>query len=510
MASTPRAIPFDPLDLNKLERLIFAQAVYELGSGAWPGVSQILSDHPLLSRPKNFFTPESCQEIYLHLMDDAGLESSDVDLMARRGTSNLKLARHMYEARLLEIRELIAAEEVRFKTVVAEIDAIRSGTWDDRIKTDLGLNASGPDEPLSNETEQLESNQFVGEDATTSQEVSPPSPLVQHEEPLLEADDTKQADMQIIEPIEPNLVQEVGDLRETSEARGQPEISANVQPIEDATMVEPTTDEDHTLDSPIPEIATSPLDTSQQGGALSVETKADDPDPSLETGSHYENVPSLEHERDIETETARVSPGVGLIQAFVETEARTPELPSDEADKADQIPRDSKRKASEVDSIESQREKKKAREDSQVAEDDDGTMNAGPSRRRLTRAPNHETTQAVKKFQSVIIMLHSQISQHRNGNIFHNPIKNSEAPDYHEIVKRPMDLKTIKTRIKDGAISNSAEFQRDVYLMFANSMMYNRPKSDIYNMAEEMMLESEVQINSFRQTEGFIRGGHRL
>lgn len=58
MASTPRAIPFDPLDLNKLERLIFAQAVYELGSGAWPGVSQILSDHPLLSRPKNFFTPE--------------------------------------------------------------------------------------------------------------------------------------------------------------------------------------------------------------------------------------------------------------------------------------------------------------------------------------------------------------------------------------------------------------------------------------------------------------------
>ena len=113
-------------------------------------------------------------------------------------------------------------------------------------------------------------------------------------------------------------------------------------------------------------------------------------------------------------------------------------------------------------------------------------MNAGPSRRRLTRAPNHETTQAVKKFQSVIIMLHSQISQHRNGNIFHNPIKNSEAPDYHEIVKRPMDLKTIKTRIKDGAISNSAEFQRDVYLMFANSMMYNRPKSDIYNMAEEV------------------------
>jgi bromodomain-containing protein 8 len=118
-------------------------------------------------------------------------------------------------------------------------------------------------------------------------------------------------------------------------------------------------------------------------------------------------------------------------------------------------------------------------------------------------------------------MLHSQISQHRNGNIFHNPIKNSEAPDYHDIIKRPMDLKTIKARVKDGNISNSLEFQRDVYLMFANAMMYNRPTSDIFHMAEEvsarfltmalpfdptsqMMAESEGHINTFRQTEGFI------
>jgi bromodomain-containing protein 8 len=126
-------------------------------------------------------------------------------------------------------------------------------------------------------------------------------------------------------------------------------------------------------------------------------------------------------------------------------------------------------------------------------------------------------------------MLHSQISQHRNGNIFHNPIKNSEAPDYHEIVKRPMDLKTIKTRIKDGIITNSLEYQRDVYLMFANALMYNRPGSDIYNMAEDvsfssltitfiglkpiriqMMLESEGYIHTFRQTEGLVRGTHRV
>lgn len=90
-----------------------------------------------------------------------------------------------------------------------------------------------------------------------------------------------------------------------------------------------------------------------------------------------------------------------------------------------------------------------------------------------------------------------------------------------------MDLKTIKTRVKDGLIANSLEFQRDIFLMFANSMMYNRPGSDVYAMAEDvsdqccqnsfalpfllvqMMLESEGQITAFRQTEGLVKRGHR-
>ena len=99
-------------------------------------------------------------------------------------------------------------------------------------------------------------------------------------------------------------------------------------------------------------------------------------------------------------------------------------------------------------------------------------------------------------------------------------MKASDAPDYYEIVRRPIDLKAIKARIREGQITNSLEYQRDIYLMFANSMMYNRPDSDLYKMAEEvypnlpsghsyshplfqMMLESEQLINQFRQTEGW-------
>ena len=38
--------------LNSLERLILAQAVYELGSDAWANVSSILSQHPLILQVK--------------------------------------------------------------------------------------------------------------------------------------------------------------------------------------------------------------------------------------------------------------------------------------------------------------------------------------------------------------------------------------------------------------------------------------------------------------------------
>lgn len=99
-----------------------------------------------------------------------------------------------------------------------------------------------------------------------------------------------------------------------------------------------------------------------------------------------------------------------------------------------------------------------------------------------------KTDPEVKRFQSIILPLHSRISTLKDGNIFQSPIKASEAPDYHDIVKRPIDLRTIKARVKDGIITNSSEYRRDVYLMFANAIMYNRPGSSVYRMAENVCL----------------------
>jgi bromodomain-containing protein 8 len=55
-----------------------------------------------------------------------------------------------------------------------------------------------------------------------------------------------------------------------------------------------------------------------------------------------------------------------------------------------------------------------------------------------------------KSWQKNINLLWREIANHKNGAMFMNPIKETIAPHYYDIVKRPMDLKTIKNRIRDG------------------------------------------------------------
>lgn len=53
-------------------------------------------------------------------------------------------------------------------------------------------------------------------------------------------------------------------------------------------------------------------------------------------------------------------------------------------------------------------------------------------------------------------------------------------PDYFEIVKKPMDLGTIRSNILNGKYSDPWEYVDDVWLMFDNAWLYNRKTSRVY------------------------------
>ncbi|KAI0638187.1 hypothetical protein C8Q77DRAFT_1089802 [Trametes polyzona] len=461
-ASTPE---LDPSNLNTVERLIFAQAVHEFGTRAWPEVAKLLSNHPLISQPKHTFTPQSCSALHQRLMEEAGLEWSEADV-GPRSEKHLKLAQRYYVARVKELRELIATEETKFKKLVTEIDEIRSGAWDEKIRASISLEAEPKPPPevveASMDVPQAAENVEITENTTGPNE------------PLADVEVAREAEEPA--PEHDDAVDDTKQTEATLDAEERQEEGSDNEAVDE--LIGNFTSEKNADESREDETPAAPGD----------DLKEDQPE-------------GMDVDEGVEQDAeAAATPQPPVSSEDASQEPESPEVPISAAQDSTFSRSEGKRKASDAD-LDAQRDRKRAREESEPADEDEGA----PKARRKERPGGADAPVVSKRFQNVIGMLHSQISAHRYGNIFHNPIKKSEAPDYHDIVKRPMDLKTIKSRVKDGLISNSLEFQRDIYLMFANAMMYNRPGSEIYNMAEEMMISSEREINAFRQTEGFHR-----
>lgn len=58
--------------------------------------------------------------------------------------------------------------------------------------------------------------------------------------------------------------------------------------------------------------------------------------------------------------------------------------------------------------------------------------------------------------------------------------------DYHEIIKHPMDLSTIKKKLDNRQYRDAQEFAADVRLMFSNCYKYNPPDHDVVAMARKL------------------------
>jgi bromodomain-containing protein 8 len=81
-----------------------------------------------------------------------------------------------------------------------------------------------------------------------------------------------------------------------------------------------------------------------------------------------------------------------------------------------------------------------------------------------------------KSFSTLISPLHSSLASLRSATLFSAPIREIDAPGYSALIKKPMDLKTLWRHVKEGRITDSAVYHREVLRMFANAVMYNPEK----------------------------------
>uniref|UniRef100_A0A3B3V0K9 Bromodomain containing 4 n=1 Tax=Poecilia latipinna TaxID=48699 RepID=A0A3B3V0K9_9TELE len=58
--------------------------------------------------------------------------------------------------------------------------------------------------------------------------------------------------------------------------------------------------------------------------------------------------------------------------------------------------------------------------------------------------------------------------------------------DYHDIIKHPMDLSTIKVKLETKQYRDPQEFAADVRLMFSNCYKYNPPDHEVVSMARKL------------------------
>ncbi|KAL0282623.1 UNVERIFIED_CONTAM: Transcription factor GTE4 [Sesamum angustifolium] len=82
-----------------------------------------------------------------------------------------------------------------------------------------------------------------------------------------------------------------------------------------------------------------------------------------------------------------------------------------------------------------------------------------------------------------------RLMKHKYGWVFNEPV-NAKAlglVDYHDIIKHPMDLGTIKTRLSQNWYKSPKDFAEDVRLVFHNAMTYNPKGQDVHIMAEQLL-----------------------
>lgn len=71
-------------------------------------------------------------------------------------------------------------------------------------------------------------------------------------------------------------------------------------------------------------------------------------------------------------------------------------------------------------------------------------------------------------------------SGHDPSKLFHKKVNKRALPDYYEVIKEPIAISTLKSRLLNREYQTFAEYVRDCALIVHNAQTYNRPDAGAY------------------------------
>ncbi|CAM9209877.1 unnamed protein product [Ascophyllum nodosum] len=86
---------------------------------------------------------------------------------------------------------------------------------------------------------------------------------------------------------------------------------------------------------------------------------------------------------------------------------------------------------------------------------------------------------------------------------FRSPVdpKAMNIPDYFQIVKKPMDLGTVKAKLEDGKYDGVEEVARDIRLIWSNCILYNSSGSEFGVLAAGLAKKFEERYSKIAEKE---------
>ncbi|KAF9812805.1 hypothetical protein SFRURICE_003404 [Spodoptera frugiperda] len=226
-----------------------------------------------------------------------------------------------------------------------------------------------------------------------------------------------------------------------------------------------------------------------------------EPPPPPPEEPQIPSLPEPIHADNIERELEMMENGEEVVREPQKTteevkkdEESEDSIPLKEMIKEESLPGGPKREAEDArrETREEEKDGKKKRDYSRKKKSDSRTCSGSESAAEASGAESPggcDVDRQHRLWKKSVMLVYSRLCTHKYASLFLRPISDEEAPGYSMVVKRPMDLTTIRKNIDSGVIRTTAQFQRDVLLMLSNALMYNSSEHSVYSMAKDMHAE---------------------
>lgn len=111
-----------------------------------------------------------------------------------------------------------------------------------------------------------------------------------------------------------------------------------------------------------------------------------------------------------------------------------------------------------------------------------------PKKPRKAKMPKNDAyVDQFKHCEKILKELHKK-SLYNLAHPFYEPVDwvKMEIPQYPKIIKKPMDLSTIRRKLADGEYTTPDKFREDFKLMVRNCLTFNPPKNPVHESGKEL------------------------